>query len=238
MPESPTDVAPPFDPIVAYGIGGLAVLVGAAWVMLLAGGSRRRLLLLGAGAALVMAASAFLALSGTLARFDLRPPPMALMVLSVLVLSVVIAWSPAGRSAAAGVSFAALIGLQGFRLPLELVMHRAAEVGIMPVALSYSGYNLDIVTGAAAFLLYAARLSRGPVPRSVLWAFNVWGLWCLLVILVIAVATSPMVRALGDDPRNLNTWVLHFPYVWLPVVLVTTALSGHLVLTRKLMARP
>ena len=43
-----------------------------------------------------------------------------------------------------------------------------------------------------------------------------------------------MVRLFGDDPRHLNTWVLFFPYVWLPVVLVTVALAGHLTITRAL----
>jgi hypothetical protein len=56
------------------------------------------------------------------------------------------------------------------------------------------------------------------------------------VITVVAVASSPMVRAFGDDPRHLNTWVLFFPYVWLPAVLVTVALAGHFVVTRALMA--
>ena len=44
-----------------------------------------------------------------------------------------------------------------------------------------------------------------------------------------------MVRAFGDDPRHVNTWVLFFPYVWLPAVLVTIALAGHIVLTRALL---
>ena len=53
-------------------------------------------------------------------------------------------------------------------------------------------------------------------------------------IAVIAVASSPMVRFFGDDPRHVNTWVLYFPYVWLPVVLVTVAIAGHVMVTRAL----
>jgi len=54
---------------------------------------------------------------------------------------------------------------------------------------------------------------------------------------VIAVASSPMVRLFGDDPRDVNTWVLYFPYVWLPVVLVTVAIAGHVMVTRALRGR-
>jgi hypothetical protein len=43
-----------------------------------------------------------------------------------------------------------------------------------------------------------------------------------------------MVRLFGDAPGHVNTWVLYFPYVWLPAVLVTIAVAGHIVITRKL----
>jgi hypothetical protein len=72
------------------------------------------------------------------------------------------------------------------------------------------------------------------VPRWAVWAWNIWGCWCLAAIAVIAVTTSPMVRLFGDNPRDLNTWVLYFPYVWLPVVLVTVAIAGHAMVTRAL----
>jgi hypothetical protein len=133
-------------------------------------------------------------------------------------------------------SFAALVGFQSFRLPLELVMHYAGTVGIMPVQLSYSGYNLDIITGITALLLLVALKLGMTVPRSLLWSWNLWGWFCLVVIAIIAITTSPVVRAFGDEPQDLNTWVLYFPYVWLPVVLVTAAISGHVIITRKLLA--
>jgi hypothetical protein len=106
----------------------------------------------------------------------------------------------------------------------------------MPPEMSYSGYNLDIVTGAAALALALLLRAGVGVPRAVVWIWNLWGLWCLAVITVVAVASSPMVRAFGDDPQHLNTWVLFFPYVWLPAVLVTVALAGHFVVTRALVA--
>ena len=127
-----------------------------------------------------------------------------------------------------------LVSLQAFRLPLELVMHRAARLGIMPPELSYDGNNLDIITGATAMVLGVLMATGRRVPRGVLLAWNVWGLWCLAVILGVAVAASPMLRAFGDDPRHVNTWVLHLPYVWLPTVLVVVALAAHVVVARQL----
>jgi hypothetical protein len=41
----------------------------------------------------------------------------------------------------------ALVGAQAFRLPLELAMDAMYARGVMPVELSYSGRNFDILTG-------------------------------------------------------------------------------------------
>ena len=159
------------------------------------------------------------------------------MILSVFIMGFGIGLSWIGRRAADTVPLATLIGLQGFRLPLEFVMHRAGTLGIMPPQLSFGGYQFDIVTGVTACLLYGLMRGGVTVPRWVLWAWDVWGWWCLFVIALIAVASSPMVRLFGDDPRNVNTWVLYFPYVWLPVVLVTVAIGGHVMVTRALRGR-
>ena len=227
---------PAFDVVTAPGIAIVALAVAArvAWLW------RRHLPATAARAAwatgLWMLCTGALAGSGLLARTDLVPPPAALLIVSVLALGIGIGVSRAGAALAAAVPLAALVELQIFRLPLEILMHRAGEVGIMPPELSYSGYNLDIVTGATALALTLAMHEGVRVPRAVLWAWNLWGLWCLAVIAGIAVAASPIVRAFGDDPRHVNTWVLHLPYVWLPAVLVLIALAGHVVMTRALLA--
>ncbi len=74
------------------------------------------------------------------------------------------------------------------------------------------------------------------MPRVVLWLWSVFGLCCLIAILVIAVAASPMIHAFGADPRHVNSWVLFTPYVWVPTVCVVVAISGQIVIVRKLFA--
>jgi hypothetical protein len=228
-------IAPPiYDSLSAWGIGGLSVVVAVAFVVLLSRGQPRLRAGLAIAGALVMHASAFAATTGRLARFDIFPPPMLLMILSVFVVGFAVGLSKIGQRAADTLPLATLIGLQAFRLPLEVVMHRAGTLGIMPPQLSFGGYQFDIVTGATAGVVYGLTRSGVAVPRWALWAWNVWGWWCLFVIAVIAVTTSPVLRLFGDDPRDVNTWVLYFPYVWLPVVLVTVAIAGHVMVTRTL----
>ncbi|MGE0813403.1 MAG: hypothetical protein AB7O28_12550 [Vicinamibacterales bacterium] len=234
MPYTPSP--PPFDAVAAYGIGGLAVFmagaVGWVWRRHAPRSAPAAIGVLGAW----MIGTASLAASGALARFDRVPPPMPLFILSVFVLAFGVGLSTAGATLARAVPLSTLIGLQAFRLPLELVMHRAGTLGIMPPELSYGGYNFDVLTGAGALALWLLGRAGVAVPRAAVWTWNVWGLWCLAVITAIAITTSPMVRAFGDDPRHVNTWVLYFPYVWLPAVLVLIALAGHLVIARALLA--
>jgi hypothetical protein len=230
--------APPPDALVAWGIGVLSILVVVAWAHIWSRGHRplRRALIIAACA--VMSVSALAARLGLLQRFDVTPPPMALLILFVLAGGVAGGLSRLGGTVAGTVPLGALVGLQSFRLPLELLMHRGAVRGIVPPELSYGGFNYDILTGLGALALAAALRGGAAVPRWLLWTWNLWGAWCLVVIAAVAITSSPMVRLFGDDPRHLNTWVLFFPYVWVPVVLVTIAIASHIVITRALLKRP
>ena len=183
-----------------------------------------------AGSLLWMGLTGGLAASGLLARFDARPPPLAFLFAGTVALGVALGVSRVGGRIAEGLPLHVLVLAQGFRLPLELVMHAAANEGTMPRVMSYGGYNFDIVTGASA-LLVGALLQRG-APRTLAYAWNALGVVLLLVIIAVALLSSPIVRAFGDD--QLNTWVAYVPFVWLPSVLVACAIAGHIVVWRRL----
>ena len=187
-----------------------------------------------AGFVVLMGLSALAAGVGLLSRSDVAPPPMPVMIALVIGISLAVGLSPWGRVLAMETPLLSLIAIQSFRLPLELVMHHAVNRSIMPNQLSFSGYNFDIVTGLGAIILSILMTLKTKVPSKVVWVWNIWGMLCLLAIVIIAIATSPSVRAFGNDPANINSWVLFFPYVWLPAVLVTIAISGHIIITRKL----
>ncbi len=223
--------------IPAIGLALAALFVYATWLtgrQLAPAARRRRTLGVAIGTAAWLTATAILAASGLLARFDLRPPPFALVFVATLIGTAALAWSPFGRRFAAELPFVALIGFQAFRLPLELVMHRAAVAGIMPNVMTFTGYNFDIVSGASALLLalYAWR-SKRPLPRPLIALWNFTGQILLFIIVGVAFAATPVFRAFGDD--QLNTWVAEFPYIWIAAS-VAAALFGHIVTLRKLMA--
>ena len=178
-----------------------------------------------------MALTWIVAASGALRRWDATPPPVALLVLAILLFAIRLSYSTTGRRLARHIPVWALVGVQGFRFPLELAMHGMYERGVMPEQMSYSGRNFDIVTGITAILV-SMLLVSGRAGRRIVFAWNVLGLILLANIVVIALLSTPLFRYFGDD--RLNVWVTYPPYVWLPAVLVLAALAGHLVIFRAL----
>ncbi len=178
-----------------------------------------------------LALTIWVAASGVLRQFDRRPPPMMMLMVAMLALAAWLAFSWVGDVVVRHTSWLALVGLQAFRLPLELLMHRAYTEGVMPVQMSYSGRNFDIITALTALAL-AFALAKRPVALWIIGAWNVLGTVLLTNIIVVAVASMPLFRYFGAD--HLNVWVAEAPFVWLPAVLVLTALAGHLLIFRKL----
>ena len=221
--------------LVSVGIATLTLvtvsfLLLAAWRV---SHGRRELLALALGAVAWLGGSALLAESGFLARFDLRPPPFLLVVVPTFGLPLWLARSSLGKRLADALPLSWLIAFQGFRLPLELLMHEAAREGTMPVQMTFTGHNFDIVTGTSA-LLVAALVVAGRAPRALLIAWNVLGTSLLIAIVLIAIVSIPLIHAYGTEPAQLNTWVAYFPFVWLPAGLVASAWLGHLLLWRRL----
>jgi hypothetical protein len=173
--------------------------------------------------------------TGHLSRIDLTPPPFLALPVAIVLLGALMAFSRFGTRLVEGLPLAALIGVQAFRFPLELLMHRAYTEGVMPPQMSYSGWNFDIVTGLTA-LPVAWAVHRGIGGRRLATAWNVMGSLLLLNIVVIAIVSTPVMALFGPD--LLNTWVMFPPFVWLPAVMVLMAFVGHLLVARALRRLP
>jgi hypothetical protein len=183
------------------------------------------------GAIVWLAAVGAASFAGLLLPRGGRPLPFAVLMIAILSLGIAIARSQIGDRLARGAPLAALVMFQSFRLPLELAMHRAHTEGLMPVQMSYSGRNFDIVTGTTALVLGIAMLVTR-VPRWMVAAWNVMGLLLLANILGIAMLSTPAFAYFGAD--RLNVWVTWMPYTLLPAVMVLAAWAGHLVVFRAL----
>ncbi len=220
-----------------------SVVAAPAWVARREGrppAERRRLAARGA-----LLAAGWLAVTGGAAaagalRFEGRPPTIALLLLASAALAVGLAGSPLGARLAVQLPLPALVGFQAFRIPVELLLDRAAREGVAPAALTYHGRNFDVVTGATALLLAGLLAGRRPPPRLTRLAvlgWNVLGSALLLNVVAVAVLSAPGPLHLIDTTPP-NVWIARAPWVWLPAVLVVAAAAGHGLVFRRLRRAP
>ena len=179
------------------------------------------------------ALTALLAARGLLRMWG--PPTMGLVLVPMLVIAFGIALSQLGRRIVATIPVAWLVGYQAFRVPVEVLLHRAYVEGLMPVQMSWSGRNFDVVTGVSALLL-GAWLATGRRSRLVVMLWNTMGLALLLNVVAIALLSAPTpFRVFTNEPANV--WITRAPWVWLPATMVLAALAGHLLVYRWLLTQ-
>jgi hypothetical protein len=216
----------------AYLFSGLVLVV----VIVFAFGFRRTGVGRGPTVAILLAYLAIpglLARLGVLDRYDSPPAPALVLLLGLTLLTVAVVLSRLGTRFAARVELGAVVGLQAFRIPVELLLHRLYVEGDVPIQMTYSGRNFDVVSGVSGLVLGIWLLSGRQVPRAIVLAWNVLGFALLVNIVGIAILSTPVpFRLFGEEPANLLPST--FPYVWLPSFLVQVALGSHLVVFRQL----
>jgi hypothetical protein len=220
MPPVPAHLAQSFLVIVAA-VAALFVVTQARL------GHRSRGLVV---VALWLGVAGLLASSGIIAELSRMPPPFALMMAGYFASTTALAFSPLGTQLVERAPLAWLVGYQAFRLPLEIFLHASYERGLIPIQMTWSGMNFDVLTGVSALAL-AALAARGRAPRALILAWNLLGLALLGIIVTVAFLSAPTpLRVFMNEPAN--TVVAEFPYVWLPTFLVQAALFGHVLVFR------
>ncbi len=220
-PQAPQALAFPFTLIV--------VVVATAVVQIIQRVRPQQRLAVRLGLGVWLLISAVVAAGGWL-RTPMLPPPMFFLLIPAVVTGAVVGYRLVGPKLGTTIPVSAFVLLQAFRLPLELVMHHAYELGVMPVQMSFSGRNFDIVTGITALVLGLVAM-RWSIPHWVFRAWNVLGAALLVNIAVVAIMSFPgPTRVFMNEPANV--WVTYVPFVWLPTFLVPVAAFGHAAMLR------
>ena len=215
-------------PILLWGLGLMPPIVGLLVVLAIARTSGRAVGFRAAGfLALWMIGTGVLAGLGVLDSWN--PPRFLLVLVSMLAF---LAWAARKpfTERLGDLPLGLLVGFQSFRILVELLLHMAVEEGVANPTITWSGTNFDIVPGVTALLLcpFANRIN----PRTL----QFWNV-AMALVLVLTVSTAMLAaptpfRQIGGDPANV--FVSHFPFVWLPGVLVPCAWLAHIVLYRRL----
>jgi hypothetical protein len=207
----------------------VAAFLRGIWISALAQGRNpmRLTLCVGLGLLLWLATIALLVGSGWLEAASGR---LIVLGATVFTANVLLGFSPMGRWMAVACPIPWLLAFQGFRLPLELVLHSWVNQGVIPESMTWTGSNWDILSGIAALGL--APLSRRS--RIAAWTGNIIGAVLLVNVARVAVLSAPVPFGWRDvNPKLLLPY--HLPYALIVPVCVGGALTGHIILTRALL---
>ena len=123
--------------------------------------------------------------------------------------------------------------LHTIRIPVEFVLYWLYLDKQVPKLMTFAGGNYDIISGLTAPVIYYYGFVKKTFSRGILLGWNVICLGLLLNIVARAVLSSPSTfQKLAFDQPNMA--ILHFPYNWLPSVIVPLVLFSHLVSIRSL----
>ena len=172
-----------------------------------------------------------LARTGALDAWDATPPPALLLILGLTVLTALIVFSVVGARMADRIPLAAIVLLQSFRIVVEWVLHRLALEGVVPMEMSWSGRNFDVLSGVTGLLIGLVMMRGARVPRGVMFGWNLLGLGLLTNIVAVAALATPAFHRFPGPPNLLPS---RFPWIWLPSFLVQVALGSHLLVFRQL----
>ena len=181
----------------------VTVLVMAAWVVLIG----------------------LLAVKGFFSKFNTLPPRPVLLIFLPLPVVLVIAFSKKFAAVLKAVPPHWLVGMQAFRIAVELILYYGFANGLLPKQMTFEGGNFDILSGLLA--IPVAVMVRKKYSLALVRVFNIIGQLLLLNVLVIVVLSLPTpLRHFMNEPGV--GIVGEFPFMYLPGVLVVIAYSLHI----------
>lgn len=158
-------------------------------------------------------------------------PRLPIFFAALMLLTVAFVLSPWGRQLALGVPLGYLVFFQAFRLPLELVLHSWAAQGTVPLTMTWTGANWDILSGLIAIIVLPL-IERW---RQAAWVANILGFLLLLNVIRVAIFSAPLPFSWNVIPPLQLAF--HSPYFLIGPVCVCGALAGHLILTMSLLKK-
>lgn len=166
-----------------------------------------------------------------------NPPPRVLLLLIPLVLYTVwLCRSKAALVLAQRIPLRLLVGLQAFRVIVELFLDQLWRAGLLPQGMTWHGHNFDILTGVTAGLLYVM-WPHFPKTESAAKSWNYLGLALLAQVAITGVLSAPGPQQLMNHAMP-NRAIMTFPYVYVASLFVFSALSLHVLALRKIFNTP
>lgn len=171
---------------------------------------------------------AMAALGGFFLNFDALPPRPAITIIGSVIFMVILLRNKTFHQIAVNVPLHWIPNFQFFRVPLETLLWLMMIENIIPVQMTFEGYNFDVVPALLGPVVGYLVFRSNKLPHWVASVWNVFGITMVVTIVVIATLSIPSpIRQFMNEPSN--TMIAYFPFIWLPGFLVPMAIFMHLV---------
>jgi hypothetical protein len=177
-----------------------------------------------------------LSIFGFFNKFDTVPPRFFFILAPVILLLLFTTKSKAVRPIFLSVPQTWLIGIQSFRIVMELILFILAKQHIAPELMTWDGRNFDIFIGLTAPLIvyscFTLNIFKPSIRNEIVLIWNFLGIALLGNVVINGFLATPTIfQTIQTVPEN--TFIGSFPYSWLPGFVVPTALFFHIMSIRK-----
>lgn len=164
------------------------------------------------------------------------PPKFLLLIAPAIVFIVLLIITKQGKYFLDSINLKHLSILHTVRIPVEIVLYYLFVAKTIPQIMTFEGKNFDIIAGLTAPIIYYFDFVKNRISTTLILAWNILSLGLLLNIVFIAIlSTTTPFQKFGFDQPNIA--IAHFPFNWLPSIIVPLVLLSHLTTIRQLLLR-
>ncbi len=180
---------------------------------------------------LLLGCVVWLVYASLLARFGIlnspaMPPRLLLLLIPILSFSIWLIRSAYATVMAGKIPMRELVGMQSFRILVEIFLNQLRKDGLVPEAMTFHGQNFDILIGISALALYLV-WNRIPNQAMVSRLWNILGLVFLANVVLTGILSVPGPLHILNL-KHPNIAITQFPFVFIPALFVLSAFSLHI----------
>lgn len=177
---------------------------------------------------LMGAASSYLVLTDVTLNAELLSPKLLLIILPSTLIPLLYLLTKRGKALIHAADDDYLHYIHTVRIAVEFVLLWLHKAQVLPVELTFEGWNYDIIIGMTAPFIAQMGFQKKFLTRKILLGWNVLGILFLTNIVINAALSVPgPLHLLSLDMPNLA--VLKFPYQLLPTLIVPALFFSHVV---------
>jgi hypothetical protein len=172
--------------------------------------------------------------SGYLNDFTTMPPKILLVIVPPFLFMLLILTSKQFHELCAPLDNFWFIYPQSFRILMEFILWLLYRYHMIPIQMTFEGRNFDIIIGLTAPIVAYYCFNRRVWSPKIALVWNFIGVALLINVMVLAMLSTPYpFRRFMNEPTNMLPF--HFPFIWLPSIVVPFAFLLHSVSIRRLL---